>query len=122
MDRDGRTGCEEFCSEWKTWRAWAIFWFMASGGLLIALCLHIAMAGSLPKSVPSTAAVVTQILLGEKVPPDVRIISLVRRKTGNLNFGAKTLAWYKTKARQGKLQGQDGMPHVIDQRVARYRA
>ena len=90
---------------------------------IIAACVYsLSRGGSLPEKPKKVtiAAVVSHILLGERVPPDDRIIALVRRRSGSANFGRKDLAWYKTKARQGKLCGQDGRPHVIDQKVARY--
>ncbi len=70
----------------------------------------------------TVSAVVAAILLGERVPSDDRIIATVREKTGNKKFSRKTLAWYKTKVRQGKLPVQNGQKHVIDQKVDRYHA
>lgn len=96
-----------------TRRSWSTYW------LAVGLFLTGAV---LPKIPVTVAAVVSRILLGGKVPPDNRIIFTVRRETGNKKFDRKTLAWYKTRARQGKLRGQDGQPHVIDQKVARYHS
>lgn len=99
---------------------WLAFWVGVAFILLaMSLVYHLTHGARLPKGKVTAAAAVSHILLGERVPPDDRIIVLVRRRSGNENFGRKELAWYKTKARQGKLRGQTE-PHVIDQRIARY--
>jgi len=68
---------------------------------------------------PSAASVVTKILLGKKVPTDAAIIAQVLRESRSKNFDRFDLAWYKTKARQGKLRGQDGTRFVIQQKTAK---
>jgi hypothetical protein len=76
------------------------------------------MATTTP-SKPTAASVVTKILLGKKVPTDAEIIAQVLAESRSKKFDRFDLAWYKTKARQGKLKGQNGTPYVIQQRVAK---
>jgi hypothetical protein len=68
---------------------------------------------------PSAASVITKILLSKKVPTDKKIIERVLTESRSKNFDRFDLAWYKTKARQGKLKGQDGTRYVIQQKQAK---
>lgn len=70
-------------------------------------------------SKPTVASVVTKILLGKKVPTDATIIARVLAESRSEKFDRFDLAWYKTKARQGKLKGQDGQRYAIQQKVAK---
>lgn len=60
-----------------------------------------------------------RVLIGilglEKVPADAKIIEQVREATGSDKFDERQLSWYKWKYRQGRLKGQDGKAHVINQ-------
>lgn len=118
MMTDGDTKRHE--SEELGLSGWHTFLLGVAAVFVIAVIVHLLSHGDqLPRAKVTAAAAVSHILLGERVPTDDKIIAMVRRRSGNKNFGRRDLAWYKTKARQGKLSGQTE-PHVIDQRVARY--
>lgn len=60
-----------------------------------------------------------EILSRRPVPDDLMIVEEV---TAEFSGAFRTLAWYKSMYRQGKLSGMDGKPgHVIRQPNAGYR-
>lgn len=68
------------------------------------------------------STVVTRVLLQKRVPTDEEIIATVRRESGSKTFNASSLSWYKTRARQGGLKGQNGKKYVIAQATAHGKA
>jgi hypothetical protein len=68
---------------------------------------------------PTAKSVVSRILLSKRVPTDEEIIRRVREKSGSKKFDRAQLAFYKNRARNGKLPGQDGTRYVIQQERAK---